>query len=133
MAENGSPWKKEAYLIAQNGSYFISAICRCNVGSPQWEYFTAGLTRATKIDESSTSDVYCEHNGMKCNETCYGNIKYIQDEDKKEGLSVFRNLTNFPIKETTILYCRNSDYNYAPAIAIVISPSPPIGKIKIVN
>ena len=98
------------YLIIAEESYVISVTCRCSIGTPIWRG-----TGGTKIPSSA---VYCKDNGTSCGST------YIETY-QGEGYFVFTDLTNYIVNESTILQCGNEIYNFAQAIAIVITQGMP--------
>ena len=99
------------YFITATGNHSIAPICRCSSGMPFWEYSTA----SNSFEELTNTQLKCLNEGEECGYT------YIPDNLASQSLFLDATLTNFVATETITLYCRNTNYNYAPAIAIVIT------------
>ncbi len=109
LPDNSDKW--DDYHISADNSYTFTAICRCSIGKPKWTYYTD--TSNGEID--STNDQYCLNGTEPC--TLLGNHIPV----KENGLFIYLKLVNYTVTESTLLLCRNSHFNFAPGISVVIT------------
>ncbi len=100
------------YYISAEDSYTFTAICRCSVGKPRWTYYTDTSNGVIPIPDD---DLYCLNGTEPCALT---NIK---EEAEIAGLFIYVKLENYTATKPTLLQCRNSHFNFAPGISVVIT------------
>ncbi len=105
--DSDTPWTD--YTIAATGNYSIAPICRCSIGKPFWEYYSKDGNKFEKLETQNE----CRDNGQQCNQMVI--------LAASPSLYIYATLNNYVATETTTLYCRNTQNNYAPAISIVIT------------
>ena len=103
-SDNVTSWT-DNLIFADNNNYTVTAVCRCSEGTPRWTTFQNSI----KVTIENTVE-YCINGSQECS---------VQEAEAKDDF-VYAKLDNYRVTESLTLLCRNSDFNYAPGITVVI-------------
>ena len=104
-SDNVTSWT-DNLIFADNNNYTVTALCRCSVGKPRWNTFQNDI----KVTIENTVE-YCINGSQECS---------VHEAKLLDGYNVYAKLDNYRVTESLTLLCRNTDFNYAPGITVVI-------------
>ena len=105
-SDNETSWT-DNLIFADNDNYTVTALCKCSVGTPRWRTtFQNGI----KVDIENTVE-YCINESQECS---------VKEAKLLDGYNVYAKLDNYRVTESLTLLCRNTNFNYAPGITVVI-------------
>ncbi len=113
-ADNVTSWKDN--LIFADDDFTVTAVCKCSEGTPRWTVLQNGI----KITIENTVE-YCMNGSQECS---------VQEAKELDEYFVYAKLDNYRVTESMTLLCRNTDFNYALGITVVILNSSKGNRIR---